>query len=92
MADMSNEQAARVLMERADVYDIPDYQHGSLKGVREYAIRQQTALRMGAAALRSGWVKTADRLPTEPDDYPFIVYMEGWFEALRMGLKIHMTL
>ena len=81
MADMSREEAARVLTEKAELWEgvlkhmVPAGDFSELKQIEDY----KTALRMGAAALR-GWVKTADRLPEEPDDSPFIVYMEGWFE------------
>jgi len=57
MADMSNEEAARVLTELADAYSKHEL-------TAEAACIP--ALRMGAAALR-GWVRTADRLPTEAD-------------------------
>jgi len=67
MGDMSNEQAARVLTERADAWagTLKHFISGeepTRRNVEDYS----TALRMGAAALR-GWVKTADRLPTEDD-------------------------
>jgi len=69
MADMSREEAAQLLWRVAyDKY-----------GMDDNPMRQREAADIVVAALR-GWVRTEDRLPTEPDDYPFIVYMEGWFE------------
>ena len=55
-APMTNEQAAEVLTKEADGWG------NERVPFETYA----TALRMGATDLR-GWVKTADRLPTEAD-------------------------
>jgi hypothetical protein len=71
MAEMTREEAAKVLeMLSGDLLNIEN---------ADLINKILDAMSMAAAALR-GWVKTADRLPTEPDDTPFIVYMEGWFE------------
>ena len=78
MADMSREEAARVLMEKVEVWEgvlkhmVPAGDFSELKQIEDY----KTALRMGAAALR-GWVKTADRLPTKDDAdlYGLVLWM-----------------
>ena len=60
MADMSREEAARVLeMLSGDLLNIEN---------ADLINKILDAMSMGAAALR-GWVKTADRLPTEADGY-----------------------
>jgi hypothetical protein len=68
MADMTREEAAKLLDKKAD--DAEEWaEWHEREHDYEYADeskKRATALRMGSAALR-GWVKTADRLPTEKD-------------------------
>ena len=67
---MTREEAARVLEEKVEVWEgvlkhmLPAGDYSELKQIEDY----ETALRMGAAALRGPeWVRTADRFPTKAD-------------------------
>ena len=54
---MTREEAAKILMNEVEGWGDKRMPFASYI----------TALRMGADALRSGWVRTADRVPTEAD-------------------------
>lgn len=77
MPDMTNAEAAKVLTEMVDALG------------ENNLLRYTKAIRTALAALTApGWIRTADRLPTEPDDTPFIAYMEGWFENPYDAIRV----
>ena len=62
---MNREEAARILdPSTCDIEFEKDISH--------WSERLELAMTMGAEALRSGWVKTADRLPDDDDPVPVI--------------------
>ena len=72
---MTRDEAARVLEEKVEVWEgvlkhmLPAGDYSELKQIEDY----ETALRMGAAALRGPeWVRTEDRLP-EGDEHDEIL-------------------
>ncbi len=75
---MNREDAANILDLKTRPEALADFVGPELAGV----VHQ--AMRMGAEALRSPWVKTADRLPTERETRNGVVVIsggQGWFSV-----------
>ena len=90
MADMSREEAARVLTDMVKYYSeaLASMESSIHPTIINYVAEEATALRMGAAALR-GWVRTADRLPAEADEGGYgvvVAYNKAMESDDEMGL------